>query len=236
MPSFPWAGRQDVSPAEDTSFEALLAGNEPPAEAGAELRPVADVLAALTARPGSDELAGLAAAQAEFRHHVAAAVPATRSRRRRPAGLASRLGVRVCAAAAVVIMGFGGAAAAAYAGALPSCWQQFAHRTIGAPAHGASHVARAATSSARSAAQPGSRPPAHQPRSGGPPARHGSRRQIRPLRHTGLSPAPPFLCLGRPPTTPAVGRWPTLHWPAPMEPIVSPDAGASNAGSLRGVS
>lgn len=134
MPSQPWTARQDVFPVEDTSLAALLAGNGLPAGAGADLRPVADVLAALTARPASDELTGLAAARAEFRRHIVLPVQVRQSPRRRPGGLASRLGTKVGAVAAVVAMGLGGAAAAAYADALPGQWQQFAHRTIGAPA------------------------------------------------------------------------------------------------------
>ena len=141
MPNFPWPARSDVSSNEDTALAALLAGTEPPAGAAAAgLRPVADVLAALRAGPASDELAGLAAAQAEFRQRVGAPGRPKRASRRRPAGLASRLGVRAAAAAAVAAIGLGGVAAAAYAGALPASWQQFAHRTIGAPAgHRADH-------------------------------------------------------------------------------------------------
>ena len=95
---------------------------------------MADVLAALTARPASDELTGLATARAEFRRHIVLPVQARQSPRRRLGGLAPRLGAKVGAVAAVVAMGLGGAAAAAYADALPGQWQQFAHRTIGAPA------------------------------------------------------------------------------------------------------
>ncbi len=139
MPSLPWTARQDVSPVEDTSLEALLAGTGLPAGAEAELRPVADVLAALTARPAGDEMAGLAAARAGFRRHVVVRVQVGQSPRRRPGSLASRLGAKAGMAAAVVVMGLGGAAAAAYAGALPGSWQQLAHRTIGAPERGAGH-------------------------------------------------------------------------------------------------
>jgi hypothetical protein len=152
MPSLPWTARQDVCPAEDTSLAALLAGSGLPAGAGAELRPVADVLAALTARAAGDELTGLAAARAEFRRRVVLPVQVRQSLRRRPGGLASRLGVKAGAAAAVVVMGLGGAAAAAYAGALPGSWQQFAHRALGAPAHGAGHDTSAGTGAAGSAA------------------------------------------------------------------------------------
>jgi hypothetical protein len=139
MPNFPWTARQGVSSVEDTSLAALLDGNGLAAGAHPELRPVADVLAALTASPGGDELTGLAAARAEFRRRVGVPAHVRRSPRRRLGGPASRLGAKAGAAAAVVVMGLGGAAAAAYAGVLPGSWQQLAHRTIGAPAHGAGH-------------------------------------------------------------------------------------------------
>lgn len=241
MPSLPWTARQDVSPVDDTFLESLLAGNGLQAGAGAELRPVADALAALGAHPAGDELAGLAAARAEFRRRVAVPVEVRQSRRWRSVGLVSRLGVRVASAAAVVVMGFGGAAAAAYAGALPSSWQQFAHRTIGAPAHGASHEARAATGAARSAAhRPSSRHPAYQGHSGGALGRHGSPHHTGLPFHAGPPPGRPFVHLVRPPIVPAAGRWPPLprnplHWPVRTEQI-GPDASVSNAGSMRGVS
>jgi hypothetical protein len=151
MPILPWTAREDLSSAEDTSLAALLAGNGLPAGADAELRPVADVLAALTARPAGDELTGLAAARAEFRRRVVAPVQVRQSPRRRPGGLASRLGAKAAAAAAVVVMGLGGTAAAAYTDALPGSWQQFAHRTIGAPAHGPGHQTPAGAGAAGSA-------------------------------------------------------------------------------------
>lgn len=239
MPNLPWTARQDTSPAEDASLAALLAGNGLPANAGAELRPVADVLAALTARAAGDELTGLAAARAEFRRHVMP-VQVRQPPRWRPARLASRLGIRVCAAAAVVAMAFGGAAAAAYGGALPSSWQQFAHRTIGAPVRSAGHETRATTGTAGSAAYPSSRHPAHQARSSGRPARYGSPHRTRPLRYAGPPTGRPFIHRGEPSATPAVGRWPSLsrntfRWPVPGEQI-GPDASVSNAGSMRGVS
>jgi hypothetical protein len=128
MPRLPWSARRDGSAIQDTALAALLEGGELPAGAAAELRPVADMLAALRAGAASDELTGLAAAQAEFRH----AGPARphRSRRQRPA----RLRGKAAAAAVIAAIGLAGAGAAAYAGALPASWQQFAHRTIGAPA------------------------------------------------------------------------------------------------------
>ncbi len=222
MPKFPWTARPDASPAEDASLAALLAGDEPPADGGAALRPVADVLAALTDGPGRDELAGLAAAQAEFRRHVVAA-QARQSRRWRPVALVSRLGVRLGTATAVVVVGLGGAAAAGYAGALPSSWQQFAHATIGAPERGTARDERAATSSARSAPRPDSLNPTHRPQSEGPPARHASRHHIQPPRHARAPAVWPFLHRGWPPTTPGVGGWPIPSRPAPAEPAPTPE-------------
>lgn len=241
MPSLPWTARQDVSPAEDTPLESLLAGNGLPAGADAELRPVADVLAALTAHPGGDELAGLAAARVEFSRRVAVPVQVRQSRRCRSFGLVSRLGVRLVAAAAIVAMGFGGAAAAAYAGALPTAWQQFAHRTIGAPVHGAPHETRAVTGAAGSAAhRPGSSHPAYQAHLGMGPARHGSWHHTRTPFHAAPPAGRPFVRLVRPPIFPSYGRWApgghnTFRWPARTERI-GPDASVSNAGSTRGVS
>jgi hypothetical protein len=204
MPSLPWTARQDVSPAEDTSLSALLAGNGLPAGADAELRPVADVLAALTARPAGDEMTGLAAARAEFRRHV---VPVTvrRSPRHGRGRLASRLSAKAAAAAAVMVVGLGGAAAAAYAGALPSSWQQLAHRTIGAPAHGAGHETPARAGSA--ATVPPSRHPAQGTHVSGSLAGQRSPRHAAPPRHAVppvVRPGSRWVPLPRP--TPSIGR------------------------------
>jgi hypothetical protein len=216
MPSLPWTARQDVSSVEDTSLAALLAGSGLPAGADAELRPVADLLAALTARPAGDELTGLAAARAEFRRQVAVPVQARQSPRRL-AGRASRLGVRVGAAAAVVVMGLGGAAAAAYAGVLPGSWQQFAHRTIGAPAHAAGHDTPARSGATRPGAagpgaarpaahRPNSRYPAYRTHSSGPSARHGFPQYTRPPHHAGPPTAWPFVRRGGLPPAPFAPR------------------------------
>jgi hypothetical protein len=217
MPSLPWTARPDVSPAEETSLEALLAGTGLPAGADPELRPVADVLAALSARPEGDELAGLAAARAEFRRHVVRPAQGRRPHRRRRGGLASRLGVKVAAATALVVMALGGAAAAAYAGVLPGSWQQFAHRTIGAPAYRAHHPSAGA--GAAGSAIPRSRHPAHQTYPSRPPARHQSVHHaglphqvrppaVRPFPHRGAPPVahPAHHALIRPDRDGAVRR------------------------------
>ena len=55
--------------------------------------------------------------------------------------LSSLLSAKAAAAAAVAVVGLGGVATAAFANALPSAAQQFAHDTIGAPSPHASHSA-----------------------------------------------------------------------------------------------
>jgi hypothetical protein len=205
MPSLPWTSRPDVSPAEDTSVEALLAGNSLPAGAEPELRPVADVLAALSASPAGDELTGLDAARAEFRRHVVRPAQRRESPARRPGGLASRLGVKAAAAAALVALAMGGAAAAAYARALPGSWQQLAHRTIGAPAYRAGHGRPLGTGAAGPSA-PHPRHPAHQTDPGRPPARHRSK-HAGPPHHAwppAKRPFTPFAPFPHPSKPPAV--------------------------------
>jgi hypothetical protein len=199
MPSQPWATQPDVTPVEDTSLDLLLAGRGLPPGADAELRPVADVLAALSARPSGGELTGLAAARAEFRRHVARPVQVRQSPGRRPGGLASRLGVKVGAATALVVMGLGGAAAAAYAGVLPGSWQQFAHRTFGAPAYRADHHTSSAGTGAPRPAVSRARQPAHQTYPSGPPARHGSVHHAATPHQVGPPAARPFARRGAPP-------------------------------------
>jgi hypothetical protein len=134
MPNFPWLSGQDVPEIGDPSLAALLAGAEPAEGFAPGRQPVADVLAALTAGPDSDELAGEAAALAEFRSQAGVPVPVSRSCHRRHPLLTSLLSARAAAAAAAAALGLGGFATAAFAGALPAPAQQFAHHTFGAPA------------------------------------------------------------------------------------------------------
>jgi hypothetical protein len=136
MPIFPWLSCQDVPEMGDASLAALLAGPESPAGFAPGLLPVAGVLAALMAGPAADELAGEAAALAEFRNRVGVPVPVSRSRRRRYPLLTSLLSARAAAAAAAAALSLGGFATAAFAGVLPAPAQQFAHHTFGAPAAG----------------------------------------------------------------------------------------------------
>jgi hypothetical protein len=132
MPNFPWP-RRGASSAEDGALAALLAGAELPASAPGELRPVADLLAALQAPPAAGELATEASVLAEFRHRIGVPAPQFPPRRRRRPVLTSVLSAKA-AAVAIAALTLGGAAAAAYAGALPASVQQFAHDTVGAPA------------------------------------------------------------------------------------------------------
>jgi hypothetical protein len=146
MPNFSRRARRDASGIPDAAFAALLAGGTPPADASAPLQHVADVLAALRAAPASDEAAGKAAALVEFRQRVGVSPQPIRSRRWRPILLSSLLTAKAAAAAAVAVVGLGGVATAAFAGALPSSAQQFAHDTIGAPSPHASSNAHARNS------------------------------------------------------------------------------------------
>lgn len=131
MPNFLGPGHRDVPMIEDTSLAALLAGAQLPPGAGPELRPLAEALAELRARPASDELAGEAETLAAFQNQFGA----PRGAHRPPARtLPARWRLRpVKAAAAAAVLSLGGIATAAYAGALPATVQRFAHNVIGAP-------------------------------------------------------------------------------------------------------
>ena len=143
MPNQLKPGRRDGGPLSDAALAALLAGTETPAEATPQLRPVADVLAALRSGPGGDELAGEAMALAEFRRSASAPAASAPARHRRRLLAGYRFSARAAVAAAVAALSLGGLATAAYAGVLPGPMQRFAHDTIGAPAaHGGPPTAR----------------------------------------------------------------------------------------------
>jgi hypothetical protein len=100
---------------------------------------LADLLAAAAAPASGRELAGQAAAVAAFvRERDAGGHRHSAARRR--SMLATLLGTKLAAAAATGAVGFGGLAAAAYAGALPEPIQDFAHQTVGAPAASTDHT------------------------------------------------------------------------------------------------
>jgi hypothetical protein len=144
MPNYPWHSDTGTSSAEDAAAAALLAGTELPAECPPGLQPAADVLAALRAGPASGELAGEAAALAEFRQRAGMSTGLHRSRRRRRPVLTTLLSAK--AAAAIAVVGLSGAAAAAYTGSLPAPVQRLAHDLVGAPASQPSASARPTTS------------------------------------------------------------------------------------------
>src|SRR5260221_6807253 len=133
MPIFPWSAPGDAPPVGDPAFDALLAGNLPPDNAADGLRPVAQVIAALSAPPVASELAAEASVLAVFRGVVGRSAEPTRSRRRRHPLVTSLLSAKLAAAAAAAAVTVGGVAAAAYAGALPAPMQKLAHDTLGAP-------------------------------------------------------------------------------------------------------
>ena len=138
MPNLPWPTHRDEPVTGDPSLAALLKWAEFPASSAPEMQPVAEVLAALTAGPADDELAGEAAALAAYRNQASVPRPATRARRRRRRPLFPFLSARPAAtmAAAAAVLGFSAFATAAYTQVLPSPAQQFAHVIIGAPPAG----------------------------------------------------------------------------------------------------
>lgn len=135
MPNCTWPPAAEASGITDASLGALLEGGTPGPDAPLRLQHVADVLGALRAGPMADEVAGQDAAVAEYRARIGRSAQSAHSGRRRRAVLTPPplLRTRVGTAAAAAVVGLGGVAAAAYAGALPAAAQQAAHDTIGAP-------------------------------------------------------------------------------------------------------
>lgn len=131
MRNFGWPGRADAPQLGDAALDAVLEGARIPADQP-ELRSLGGLVTALTAAPAADELAGEAVAMAAFRDRPRVSAP-IRHTRRRPRLLSPLLSVKAAIAATAAIIGLGGVTAAAYAGALPSSIQKFAHDTIGAP-------------------------------------------------------------------------------------------------------
>jgi hypothetical protein len=135
MPGFPFF-RRPAMPLDESVLDALLTGQSLPPDAPEQARTVAHVLASLAdpAVPGA--LAGEADARRAFVRaaSLVSASPATRRRPgRRPRRFAASLTSKLAAGLVAVTVGLGGAAAAAYAGALPAPIQDFAHDAIGAP-------------------------------------------------------------------------------------------------------
>lgn len=143
MPNLSLRAGQAASGIPDAALAALLTDGTLPEEAPAAVQHVADIVAALRASPATEEAAGKAAALAQFRELVGVSSNPSRLPRRRPTLLSTLLSAKAAAAAVAAIVTLGGVATAAFAGALPSSAQQFAHDTIGAPSPHASHSAQA---------------------------------------------------------------------------------------------
>jgi hypothetical protein len=155
MPNFTWPDRRDVPLISDASLAAMLTGAELPPGAAPELRPLAHALAELGGRPAEDELAGEADTLTAFREHFGAWGSAHHvGRNRRPPLRSRHLPIRAAAAVAT-ILGLGGLATAAYAGALPAGLQRLAHDIIGAPAASARPTARPSPAIPAATGQPG---------------------------------------------------------------------------------
>lgn len=150
MPIFPRSAHGDTPPVGDPAFDALLARAPLPENAAGGLRDMAEAFAELYAAPVPGKPDAEARAMAAFRGTVGRTVTPHRSRPRRRPVLTSLLTVKLATAAAVVALG--GAAAAAYTGALPASIQKLAHDGIGAPQRPAAHPTPTATSPGQKAA------------------------------------------------------------------------------------
>ena len=138
MPEFPYPRPGGDHPIPGVELDRLLAGELPDGPQTPEVDALADLLAAAAAPASEHELAGEAAAVAAFvRVRDAGRQPQTAARRRPM--LATFLSTKLATAAAAGALGFGGVAAAAYAGALPDPIQDFAHQTVGAPSADGDH-------------------------------------------------------------------------------------------------
>jgi hypothetical protein len=138
MPNLPWPVHGDEPVTGYPSLAELLAWAEFTPSSAPEMKPVGEVLAALTAGPADDELAGEAAALAAYRSRGGVPRPATRARRRRRHPLFPFPSVRAAAtvAAAAAVLSVSAFATAAYTQVLPAPVQQLAHDVIGAPSAG----------------------------------------------------------------------------------------------------
>jgi len=133
MPNFPWLRRRDASETADPSLAAVLAWAQFPESSAPEMQRVGEILAALTAGPADDELAGEAAVLAAYRSRPGVPRPAPRTHRQTRRPLFPLLPAKAAATAAAAVISFGAFATAAYARALPAPVQQLAHVIIGAP-------------------------------------------------------------------------------------------------------
>jgi hypothetical protein len=155
MPIFTGPSQWDVPSISDASLSALLSGAELPPGAAPQLRPLAQALTELTARPAEDELAGEADILTAFRDYFGTSGPAqVAGRSHRPPSRSRPLPLKAAAVVAT-IAGLGGLATAAYAGALPAGLQRLAHDVIGAPAASAQPAAGRSPAIPAATGQPG---------------------------------------------------------------------------------
>ena len=138
MPNSPWPTHRDEPVTGDPSLAELLAWAQFTPSSAPEMKPVGEVLAALTAGPADDELAGEAAALVAYRNRGGVPRPATRAHRRRRRPLFRFPSVRVAAtvAAAAAVLSVSAFATAAYTQVLPAPVQRLAHDFSGAPGAG----------------------------------------------------------------------------------------------------
>ena len=170
MPNFPWPTHGDEPVTGDPSLAELLAWAEFTPSSVPEMKPVGEVLAALTAGPADDELAGEAAALAAYRNRGGVPRPATRAHRRTRRPLLSfPLSRAAASVAAAVVISFSAFAAAAYTQVLPAPVQQLAHVIIGAPGAGGGGPARGPSPAGSGASGPGATGPGGAGRAGGTP-------------------------------------------------------------------
>jgi hypothetical protein len=136
MPGFPLP-RRPATPLDESVLDALLTGTSLPPDAPHQAHTVADMLASLADPAAPGALAGEAAARRAFARSTSPASISAAGRRPDSGGrsrVAAFVTTRLAAALAAVAVALGGAAGAAYAGALPDPIQNFAHAVIGAPA------------------------------------------------------------------------------------------------------
>jgi hypothetical protein len=148
LPPGPDHFRSDPLALDEGTAERLLAGSLDPADAPPAYRRVAAVLAAVSAEPGPEELAGEARAVRSLAK-VARSVPNGAPSRRSPV-LSKFLTLKAATAAAIASMVLAGVAGAA-TGNLPDTAQRVAHR-LGAPDAHSSATTHDANSHASEAA------------------------------------------------------------------------------------
>jgi hypothetical protein len=186
MPNFTGPSPYDAPSISDAALAAMLAGEQLPPGSAPQLQPVAKTLAELAGQPAEDELDSEADSLIAFRIHFGASGPVRHAARSpRPRWYPQPLPLRAAAALAA-LLGLGGIATAAYAGALPAGLQRLAHDIIGAPAANAQPTTRPSPALPAATAQPGSAkahtvPPSSRPTA--TPSQHSGKPTALPTPH-----------------------------------------------------